>query len=320
MSAPASAGSPRRAKADSEDDLQLSLKEPPEGSADCDCELQKIHYQAEVDAFVQRLKDDASARAADEEAARANTQKFHDAMIDVASGGVDRARQGAEAIRTAAAAVGVLYTGVLGLAFSADDPLPLRGLVSAVFLALAIVFATSYVARQPKTVEESTAEWPQDTGILSADFEARTSTFITWVREASIQGRNLLRAAILALGFGIAFLPTAFISLGGKPIAVEPGPVYPSPPSVGPSEPASQVELTKILYQAQISEVAELRQTQQQRQVAESSIGSVAIFIAAGIGLVVTLIIGLRATGVSADADESGGDDEGFPLPEPDLR
>jgi hypothetical protein len=128
------AARPNRGQEISEDSLQLSLADPPANVENCDCELERIHYQARVDAFIERLKDDASARAGEEETSRAYLQKFHESMLEVAKGGIDPARQGADAIRTAAAAVGVIYTGVLGLAFSADHPLPVRGLSPAVFL------------------------------------------------------------------------------------------------------------------------------------------------------------------------------------------
>jgi hypothetical protein len=57
------AARPNRGQEISEDSLQLSLADPPANVENCDCELERIHYQARVDAFIERLKDDASARA-----------------------------------------------------------------------------------------------------------------------------------------------------------------------------------------------------------------------------------------------------------------
>jgi hypothetical protein len=300
----------------SEDEFQLSRAEPS-SVENCDCELEKIFYQAKVDVFTERLKDDAGARAAEEETNRAYLQKFHESMLEVAKGGIDRSRQGADAIRNAAAAVGVIYSGVLGLAFSADHPLPSYGLIAAVFLGLAIVFATAYVARLPRTVENSAVSWPTETGLLTDDFEARTSAFITWVREASIRGRHLLRGAMFALGFGIAFLPAAFISVGGKPIAVEAKPPYPSPPAVDVSASAGQIELEKIAYQAEVTEIAQVRNSQLQAHAVESSFAS-GIFIVALVALILTLVVGFarddgEARGI---ARNGGGDNGGIPFAE----
>jgi hypothetical protein len=164
-------------------------------------------------------------------------------------------------VRTAAAAIATIYAAVLGLAFSANKPLPPRGLVPAIFLGLAIVLATVYTAfplrQKPKR------KYP----VESPSPEAYTATFIWWITDRVFHKAFALRAAVISLGFGVLFLPSAFLSLGA-PIATTPAlPAWPPPPNV------QSTELQQILYKAQVDEAAAQRQAKLDATPTESAPG-----------------------------------------------
>jgi hypothetical protein len=220
-------------------------------------------------------------------------------MIEVAKGSIERTRQAAEAVRLAAAAIGTIYAAVLALAFSVAKPLPPRGLIPAVFLGLAIFFATAFVAWLPRTVAESNQKWPIPTGDLGPDQRANTEMFIRWAKEPSIKRFHVLRGGVLALAFGIAYLPVPFMAIGSSS-AAEPSEVsltaFPSPPTVTETTPVGAIELEKILYTAQVAEVSEVRKQQLATTPGEAadSLAFWLIYGSAALALIVTLAVGLR--------------------------
>lgn len=152
---------------------------------------------------------------------------FHETVAEVSKGSIDRSRDSAKYVQTAAAAAGVLYTGVLGLAFSVtDDPLPLRGVWAAMFLGLSIALATAYLAFLTKA-----APPPMYGGGNSlADLQLRRTGFLTqWVLATVFHRRWAIRASVLALGFGVAFVPAPFVSAARTP-DVPAAPVAPEIP------------------------------------------------------------------------------------------
>lgn len=277
----------------SEDELQSTLTSLPKGgSDDCRCEFAKTYYKAQTDAFTSRLAADAEARKADQAAGLDSLKSLHSAMLETAKGAIERSRQAAEAARTAAAAVGTIYAALLALAFSVDKPLPPRGMIPAIFLGLAIVLATAFVGWLPKTVEDSDATWPIPTGDVLEDQRSHTEMFILWVKGASLRRRRFLRGSILALGFGIAFLPVPFLSIGADNAATtaDAGPT-PFPPT--PTGASANSEVEKILYQAQVAEVGEIRKEQLQAAPAESprTFGFWLVYLPALAALIYTLRI-----------------------------
>lgn len=280
--------------APSDDELQTRLTSLPRGGTDdCRCEFAKTYYKAQVDAFTSRLAADAETRKADQAAGLDGMKALHAAMLETAKGAIERSRQAAEAARTAAAAVGTIYAAVLALAFSVDKPLPPRGVIPAIFLGLAIVLATAFVGWLPKTIEDSEATWPIPTGDVTEDQRTHTEMFILWVKGASLRRRRFLHGSILALGFGIAFLPMPFLSLGADnaPTAADAGPTpFPVPP---PAASGGDAELQKILYQAQVTETVEIRKEQLQAAPAESpkTVGFWLIYLAAAAALLYTLAV-----------------------------
>lgn len=288
-------GLPASAKGEPDaEQLQLHLVDLPAGLADpLTAELWKVRYSAQVNAFTKHLEEEGESRKAHEAADLQGLADFHKAMVETAKGTLDRSRQAAESVRNAAAAIGVIYAAILGVAFSVDKPLPPRGVISAVFLALAIVLATAYVGWLPTTVEEASGvQWPNDTGNLREDAEVRTSTFIKWMRRASLERGRFLRGAVLALGFGVVFLAVAFVSVGSQnaPSTSEAAlQAFPSPPS---GVPADQLDFEKALYQAKVSEVADVRKEQLQATPGESpgSVGFWLVYGTAVLGLLLVLV------------------------------
>jgi hypothetical protein len=94
--------------------------------------------------------------------------KYHEEMIKIAGGAIDRSRDSAKFVQTAAAAILTAYAALLGLVFSAEGrPLPVRGVYAAVFLGLAVALAVAYLA------------FVKDTKPVKA-YEPRASIGSTW--------------------------------------------------------------------------------------------------------------------------------------------
>jgi hypothetical protein len=172
---------------------------------------------------------------------------FWGAVLELFKDSVDRARSGAEFVEKAAASVATVYAGVLGLAFSvSDNPLPLRGLIPAVFLGLAIAGAAYYLAYPSHSA--STLETPDDDGSL----EQWTNTFTELTRRMVSRRGWALRAGIVSLAFGALFLPTPFVKVKTAP---------PKPPTEirWPTLPSANLPLQRILFLEQVKEAGRLR-------------------------------------------------------------
>ncbi|HET7121112.1 MAG TPA: hypothetical protein VFI17_07665 [Solirubrobacterales bacterium] len=170
---------------------------------------------------------------------------FHEKISEVAAGSVERSRDSAKYIQTASAAIATLYTGSLGLVFSVTDhPLPLRGVFATVFLGLSVALAAAYLAfittpRRLKMFEGGASMTEQQMN--------RTAFLIKWVNTTVRDRRWAIRASVLCLGFGVAFIPAAFIS-SHRPAAVPAAPAAPTIP--GEVAPSLTTQATK-LFEAQ---------------------------------------------------------------------
>ncbi len=106
---------------------------------------------------------DEFRRASEIDAAKAietlNNQydtSYFQAVLDIEKGAIERSRSAADLVQKAAAAIGGLYTGVLGVSFSVTNkPLPPQGFIPAIFLGLAIALSTAYVAYVSKPSDVS---------------------------------------------------------------------------------------------------------------------------------------------------------------------
>lgn len=173
---------------------------------------------------------------------------FHTTMADVAKGAIDRARDSAKYVQTAAAAVNALYVAVLGLVFSVTNhPLPARGVYPTLFLAAAVALSTAYLAflTSPKAPEM----WSFGASETENQF-ARTMWLVRWVNSVILDRRYAIRSSVLALGLGVLLIPGPFVSLGRAP-SLPPAPTAPTiPGEIAPSVEADAVKL----FAAQVSD------------------------------------------------------------------
>jgi hypothetical protein len=134
------------------------------------------------------------------------------AYLEVTKGSVTRAQAAAQFVQTAAAAVGTVYTGLLGLLFKADaatiklDP---RALAPAVFLGGAVALATLYLAFLTRGERSDPITLADDWEINQV---ARVNGFVAWVGELVGRRSGLLRCAALSLAVAVTLLPVPFVS------------------------------------------------------------------------------------------------------------
>lgn len=209
--------------------------DPPKvGSGGDELELAKILYEAQVTAHADRLREEAerAAREHQDELERrraawaaeyALEKSVHDARLEVARGSIERSRAGAEFVRNAAAGIVGLYTGILGVTFATTEgatPLPAEGVVPAVFLGFALVFATAYVAFLSKA---PSLPPPAPHSALRVFQESRLNRFVQWVSNFAFHRAYTLHAAVFNLAFGALFLPAPFIDWSGTALWVPAG-------------------------------------------------------------------------------------------------
>jgi len=216
---------------------------------------------------------------------------FFKLYMESAKGSLERWQAAAQGTRNAAAAIGVIYTAVLGLAFSVDNPLPPRGLLPALFLGTSIVMATAYEAfpTRPKTSrgvfypkEVDPHEDPLHVTRDYADFYASIVT------DRVRRNRYALRVAVLCLGLGVAAIPLGFVSLGAN-VGTPDLPTWPDPPA------GIETQLANTLYEAQVAEVAKQREAAIDADPGESfdDPGVVTAYTFFGIAFLVVLLHGV---------------------------
>jgi hypothetical protein len=222
-------------------------------------------------AKLQRLNDHAKAVEARSQKEVENEldlqNAFHKALVEGARSAIDRSRAAADTVQKASAALLAVYTGILGLTFSvAEHPLPSRGVIAALFLGLAVVFSSAYLAylTRPLSVR---APAPQSS--LREAAMARTRTFIEWAGGPVRQRAYWLRASVVALGVALMFFPAPFV--GALPlvdrlpwndnspsdVAASGRPDWPEVPTANNS---NELALQKILYTAQVKEAVSDRE------------------------------------------------------------
>ena len=171
--------------------------------------------QTETDAEVARLDRDWQAEKASIDAEIALFKAIHDARVEVAKGAIARGQAGAEFVRNASAAIVTIYTGILGLVFGkeafAETPaalkFPLVGLIPALFLAFALAAAAYYVAYLTRAPAVDAPIPSSSYRVLS---DRRLNVFVDWVSQIALNRVYWLHAAVIALSFGVLFLPIAF--------------------------------------------------------------------------------------------------------------
>lgn len=141
----------------------------------------------------------------------ASSAEYEKRSYDVAIGALERAKSGASAIQAASAAIAALYSGVLALVFSTEGAtFPLRGVVSPIFLGLAVVLATYYLAFIAPVRDE--AKVPPGGLAWQMNVHDRVS-YVTRLVNTVVTRRSLaIRAAVVALAIGLAAMPLPFLS------------------------------------------------------------------------------------------------------------
>ena len=154
---------------------------------------------------------------------------FHQGIFEVARGSIDRARAGAESVRNAAAAIGVIYAAIVGVAFSWTRRFRRVGSFPQSSWGLAI-------AEGPATWRFSRRRWTRFRGRSKAetyrsDQVARSGSSLNGFRRVSIGGAARV-ASVLALAFAVAFLPAPFLKLEASAISDDASSELPAwPPS-----------------------------------------------------------------------------------------
>ncbi len=141
------------------------------------------------------------------------SKKIYDSRVEVLIAGLDHAHAAAEFVRNAAAGILALYQAVVGLAFVAKDhPLPVSGVVSAVFLALTIASATAYIAwLSPGSAVAS----PRPAASLIARQQNELNAFSDWVAMAVLRRAYWMHVAVVSLFVGAIALPLPFLTIPG---------------------------------------------------------------------------------------------------------
>lgn len=169
------------------------------------------------------------------------------AMLEVATAGIDRSRDSAKFIQTAAAALMGAYTGLLALVFSVTErQLPLRGVYAATFLAASIALAVGYLAFVLRS--RDMAGYVPGPSLVETQLR-RTAKFLEWTNAAVTRRAWALRASVLAFGVGVAFIPAAFV---GPTSAATPTAGAPEPPAIPERVPAALAEPARRLFEHQV--------------------------------------------------------------------
>ena len=145
------------------------------------------------------------------------TQDLNSAYLDVAKGQIGRIQARATFVAQAAGAIGTIYTAILGLAFGfihgSQRPVPATGIIPAIFIGLALVLAgayacSSYIEEEPASVASDPSEHPSEQALVE-----QRNAFIDWTTKIVKKRLYFLHASLISLGFGVIFLPAAFLSI-----------------------------------------------------------------------------------------------------------
>lgn len=227
------------------EDLFPGTKPDPQLKAKRD----ELIVAAAIDVEKDRLLKDVTKQSRASETDDHLERKLHEALAGLIVGSIERSRSGAQFVQTAATAIGGLYTGIVALVLVSDTPLPVRGLLPTVFLATAVVLATAYLAFITRIKPIGRLDYARRP---NEDAWRRIEYLSQWVGRSVHHRAGALRAGVLSLAFGVAFLPVGFLPDNAldpaKPAtaAAEPTISWPSPP------PLDDPQLAAVLYEAQL--------------------------------------------------------------------
>lgn len=224
----------------------------------------KAVFDAEIEVETERQKssfaEDLETAKADEakliaanQAKLDNLAEFYGSMSKMATDGIEHARSAADTVQKASAAIATLYTGTLALVFSVtDNPLPARGVLTPAFLGLAVVLSTAYLAYVVPTLR--TTDLPVAGDAPEPRVFARIAFLVDRARTIASRRSWCLRASVVALGVGLAYIVLPFVSFAtSSPDAST------SQLQDWPEQPEGSPALSKILFKAQVDEIAKAR-------------------------------------------------------------
>lgn len=188
-------------------------------------------------------------------AEHASLAAYETQLYSIATGGLERAKNGAATVQAASTAIAALYTGVLGLVFSAQGTaFPLRGLITPLFLGVAVVLSTYYLAFILPTYKILVTP-PGGRTTVGLNVRSRVVD-VGDVVDRTVRRRSwAIRAGVVALAVGLVGMALPFLSSDSlsppETSTTDASIDWPTPPPVDTSSPG-EVELGKILYQGQI--------------------------------------------------------------------
>lgn len=186
-------------------------------------EAKRIRIRDDEEAKRIRTRDDARAdtalavavarQDADRAAEVALLQSMQNAYVEVAKSSLDRSITRANFMTGLIAAISGTYTTLLALVYGiGENPvaLPGRAMIPVVFLGIALVLASFYVAFLRRNVKKRNL-LPSGIGGTIAD--ERLKTFLDWVFSGVLERAWALRTSIVAFGIGVALLPLPFLNI-----------------------------------------------------------------------------------------------------------
>ncbi|UOE43441.1 hypothetical protein [Agromyces larvae] len=188
--------------------------------------------------------------------------KFEESITAVAVGALDRAKNAVTIVQATSAALVTIYTGIVGLVFTeADSGLPLRGVIAPLFFGAAVVFTAFYSAYLGEDVSHEAKTAFPTRGTTSSKVSQRINAVVAYVRNIVVRRAWALRAAVVALGFGLVALVFPFVddadltALAGGPADGGSDSEWISPDLPTDPPPATLSEPLQALYfQAQIDD------------------------------------------------------------------
>ncbi len=148
--------------------------------------------------------------------------QFYKEVFASLTGSVERARSAAETVQKASAAIATLYGAGIGVSFSVSDgPLPVRGVIPLVFLGLAVVCSTAYLAWIPDRRSQIDSTQPEAESLPVLRQRAYADEYTVYVWRQVTRQASMMRASVVALALGLAFVPAPFVEISTE--AAPPG-------------------------------------------------------------------------------------------------
>lgn len=137
-------------------------------------------------------------------------EAIHNAYIDVTRTSAERMLQRADSVLRVAAAIGTVFTTVLGLLVAVDG----RRISAWAFLPTSLIAASMVLAAFYLGYVSTRSEVAQPLkSSLSAQVQhARLAEYVSWVNRLALRRVWALRLAILTLGVAVASMPIAYVT------------------------------------------------------------------------------------------------------------